>query len=134
MTHPPSSPSDWTRLMAQHCTPIAATQPLQEPCREHLYLPCCDADALTWVHFAIANETITDKDVKAMKSSKSYLDEFRYEQKNDRTDRIARTLVEEAAAERQERSRSLRKARLERDASARTNAMQPLRRGKGDQD
>lgn len=51
-----------------------------------------------------------------MKPPKSYLDAFGREQKDVRTDRVAKLLVEEAAAERREKSRLLKKARLERDA------------------
>jgi len=49
-----------------------------------------------------------------MKSPKTYLDAFQFEQKSERTDRVARELVEEAATERREKSRLLRQARLER--------------------
>lgn len=50
-----------------------------------------------------------------MKSPKSHLNAFRQEPRDERTDRVARELVEEAAAERRERSQLLRKTRLERD-------------------
>ena len=52
-----------------------------------------------------------------MKSPKSYLEAFGLEQKDERTDRVAKALVEEAAAERREKNRILRRARLERDST-----------------
>ena len=51
-----------------------------------------------------------------LKPPKSYLEAFQQEQKDDRTDRVARSIVEDAAAERREKVRLLREARLERDA------------------
>jgi len=66
-----------------------------------------------------------------MKPPNSYLDAFRQEQKDDRTDRVARAIVEDAVAERREKSRLLREARLERDAPS--DRKQPAQReGKSD--
>jgi len=67
-----------------------------------------------------------------MKPPKSYLDAFRHEQKDDRTDRVARTIVEDAVAERREKSRLLREARLERDAPPSDRKQPAQREGKGD--
>jgi len=53
-----------------------------------------------------------------MKPPKSHLDAFQFEQKSDRTDRVSKELVEEAAAERRDKSRLLRQARLAREAAA----------------
>jgi len=50
-----------------------------------------------------------------METPKSQLDAFGRELKNERTDRVSKALVEEAAAERREKIRLLRRARLERD-------------------
>jgi len=51
-----------------------------------------------------------------MKSPKSDLDAFRDEQRYDRTDRISKALTEEASAERRDKSRTLREARIQRQA------------------
>jgi len=53
-----------------------------------------------------------------MKSPKADLDALRHEQKYERTDRVSKALTEEASAERRDKSRLLREARLERLARA----------------
>ena len=60
-----------------------------------------------------------------MKSTKSFMNEFRLENREVRTDRIARELIEDAKAEHNERSRILRAARLAREAQADTGVRVP---------
>ena len=50
-----------------------------------------------------------------IKTTKTYLDAFQHEAKEDRTNRVSKSLVEEAAEERREKSRLQREARIERD-------------------